>query len=594
MKARRLGGRALLGLASEVALAYEAILRLYRKHQSRADGGFRLLWALILVAGLTVVPPLFFLIRTSLVSESIPSSAPTFEHFVRLFQLSSWNVWRTTLLYAVGGSCLAVVLGVSSAWLIARTNAWFQRTALFSAYLSLAAPVMIKTIGWILLLGPNTGLLNIWLRGVFGLPESPIKIFTLGGMIAFEGIFWFPVVLILSTPIMSRINPALEEAAAIAGAGPLQRFFRITLPLAAPGLLAVLFLTMMRALESFEVPLLIGGPGNLQTFTTAIYQTINTGFLPRYGDASAYAVTLLALMAAPLFVYSHIVRRGTRYAVVTGKGYRSAQLDLGKWRIAAGLYLLLLPTVLLAPLAILLWASFLPTYATPSWSDLSRMSFENYRYVLTRPLTVGGLWNGLWVATLSATAVALFAFLAAWIVVRRREQLRWLLDALGSFPLVFPGIVLATALMIQFLSVRAIPIYETVWIMILAFFIQYLPYGMRFGYAGFLAIDQQLEESAVASGAKLFTLLRRIVLPLALPSLATIWIYVFLHSIRDLSIPVMLSGPNSQLIAGVILDLWNDGNIPQVGALSVLLAVAVTFFGLFLMRLGRNLGPTTL
>jgi iron(III) transport system permease protein len=511
-----------------------------------------------------------------------------------LFQLSSWGLWRTTLLYAVGGSGLAVALGVSSAWLIARTNAWFQRTALFSAYLSLAAPVMIKTIGWILLLGPNTGLLNLWLRGLFGLRESPIQIFTLGGMIAFEGIFWFPVVLILATPILSQINPALEEAAAVAGANPLQRFFRIAVPLAAPGLLAVLFLTMMRALESFEVPLLIGGPGNLQTFTTAIYETINSGFLPRYGDASAYAVTLTVLMAAPLFVYAHIVRQGTRYAVVIGKGYRSTRLDLGKWRVAAGLYLLLPPLALLAPLAILLWASFLPTYATPSWSDLSRMSLENYRYVLTRPLTVGGFWNGIWVATLSATGVAAFALLAAWTVVRRRERSRWLLDALGSFPLVFPGIVLATALTLEFLTVRAIPIYETVWIMILAFFIQYLPYGMRFGYAGILAIDLQLEESAVASGAKLFTLLRRIVLPLVLPSVAMIWIYVFLHSIRDLAVPVMLAGPNSQLIAGVILDLWNDGSIPQVGALSVLLAVAVTCFGVFLMRLGRGLGPATL
>lgn len=219
------------------------------------------------------------------------------------------------------------------------------------------------------------------------------------------------------------------------------------------------------------------------------------------------------------------------------------------------------------------------------------MSLENYRYVLTRPLTVGGFWNGVCVATLSATAVAVFAFLAAWIVVRRRESSRWLLDALGSFPLVFPGIVLATALMLEFLTVRAIPIYETIWIMILAFFIQYLPYGMRFGYAGILAVDHQLEESAVMSGANLAMVLRRIVLPLVLPSVAMIWIYVFLHSIRDLPVPVMLAGPNNQLIAGVILDLWNDGSIPQVGALSVLLAVAVTFFGVCLMRLGRGLAP---
>ena len=106
-----------------------------------------------------------------------------------------------------------------------------------------------------------------------------------------------------------------------------------------------------------------------------------------------------------------------------------------------------------------------------------------------------------------------------------------------------------------------------------------MPYGMRFCYAGILSLHVHLEECARTCGAGLGTILRRIVLPLTLPAVASIWIYVFLHSIRDLSVPIMLAGPENRLIAVVILDLWNEGKVPEVGALSILLAVLATALG---------------
>ncbi len=555
-----------------------------------ADPGRIWLWSLILLTALVVVPPMVFLFGESLTVEAGAEATFGLDHYAYVFDLSGSEIWRVSLSYAVGSSCFAIVLGISSAWLVARTNAYCRQVAVVGAYLSLSAPVMVKSIGWILLLGPNKGVINEWLRAWFAVEGIPIALFTLTGMTLLEKLLWVPIVFLFTLPVLGAMDPALEEAAVMSGASLWQTLTRVTLRLAAPGIMAVFLLTFIRALESFEIPLLIGTPANLQTFTTAIYQTIHRGFLPRYGEASAYAVLLVVLVALPLAWYYRVTRHAQRYATITEKGFRPARIDLGSLRLPAGLYLLVMPLALIAPLLILLWASFLPIYEPPSVADFSRLSLRNYAEVLTRPTTVAGLWNGFIVATLSSIAVTAFTFVLAWTVVRRREPVRWVLDMLASFPLVLPGIVLGTAVLIEFLHAPFIPIYGTIWIMIFAYLIRFLPYGARFCYAGIISVHIHLEECARTCGAGSLTVLRRIVLPLAMPAVASIWVYVFLHSIRDLSVPIMLAGPNNRLIAVVILDLWYEGKVPEVGALSIMLAVTATLFGWAFMRLSARYG----
>jgi iron(III) transport system permease protein len=157
-----------------------------------------------------------------------------------------------------------------------------------------------------------------------------------------------------------------------------------------------------------------------------------------------------------------------------------------------------------------------------------------------------------------------------------------------SVPLVFPGIVLGITLLIQFLWLPMVPIYGTIWILVFAFLIRFMPYGMRFCHAGILAVHRELEECGRACGATTFTVLRRVVLPLALPSVTAAWLYVFLHTIRDLSLAILLAGPGSPVVAVVILDLWNNGEVPELAALAVLLAAGVTALGVMLMWLSRR------
>ncbi|HLH95810.1 MAG TPA: iron ABC transporter permease [Xanthobacteraceae bacterium] len=544
------------------------------------------LWLLILVSALVVLPPFVYLVQSSMVVP-LPGFKTAFglENYRRLLAINGWQLWGITLAFALGSSLLAIGLGFPAAWLLARTNVPFRQTAFVGAFLSLSAPLIVKGIGWILLLGPNNGLINVWLRSAFGLEGTPIELYSLSGMIFVEGLLWTPIVLLLALPPLSAMDPALEEAAAMCGASRWRTLARVTIPLAQPAILAVLLLSFIRALEAFEVPLLIGIPGGVVTVTTALYQSIHSGFVPRYGEASAYAVLLTAAVSVPLFLYYRATRAGARFATVTGKGFRPARIDLGKWKLAGALWVLIIPLSLCAPLLLMLWASFLPIYAAPSLADLGHMSLANYAAVATREDTLAGLWNSALVGTVSASAVAAATFVLAWTVVRRRQAARWLIDAIVTLPLVFPGIVLAIAVLVQFLNLRFIPIYGTVWIVTFALAVKFLPYGMRFAYSGLIAIDRQIEESARMCGAGGLRVLWRIVLPLAMPAIVATWIYVFMNAIRDLSTAILLSGANNAIVSVVILDLWNNGEVSQLAALSILIVVGGALLGLIFMKI---------
>jgi iron(III) transport system permease protein len=555
----------------------------------RDDAGLVKLWLLIAVSALVVLPPFFYLIESSFMVP-LPGfrTALGLENYRRVLAINGWQLWGATLGFALGSSLLAIGLGFPAAWLLARTNVPFRQTVFVGAFLSLAAPVIVKGIGWILLLGPNNGLINTWLRASFGLEGTPIELFGLGGMILVEGLLWTPIALLLALPPLSAMDPALEEAALMCGASRAQVLARVTVPLARPAILAVLLLSFIRALEAFEVPLLIGIPGGVVTVTTALFQSIHSGFVPRYGEASAYAVLLTAAVAVPLFLYYRATRASAKFATITGKGFRPSRIDLGGWKYPCALWVLMIPLSLCAPLLLMLWASFLPVYTTPSLGDLGRMSLANYAAVVTRDDTVSSIWNSLLVGTGSASAVAAATFVLGWIVVRQRQAVRWLLDIVVSLPLVFPGIVLGIAVLVQFLNLRFIPVYGTVWIVIFALGVKFLPYGMRFSYSGLLAIDRQLEESARLCGAGTARVLRTIVLPLVMPAIVATWIYVFMNAIRDLSTAVLLSGANNAIVSVAILNLWDNGEVPQLAALSVLIVAGVGVLGVIFMKLATR------
>jgi iron(III) transport system permease protein len=522
------------------------------------------------VIGYLVLPPFVFILATSLTAESgADAGAFTLEHYVSIlgsldeFGVLAWN----SLVFSTGSSLGALAIGTLLAWLAERTNAPFRNIAYISAFIAFGIPGIVKVIGWVLMLGPESGLLNVGAEALTGI--SPLfDIFSLPGMILVEAFVWTPVVfLLMATPFRS-MDPSLEEAALAAGSTNWQVFRKVTFPLALPSVLAVLFLTFVRSLEAFEIPALIGLPAGIEVLTTKIYLQIRTGFLPRYGEASAYSVLLIALVGIVLFFYHRMTSQGHKFSTVTGKGFRPRRVDLGGWRWAGGAVLLVLPLLQILPLAALTWSSLLPFVQAPSREALTLLSLDNYRIAFNDGAIVWAVLNSLVVSITCATAVVLLTFVAAWIVVRTNISKRWLLDQLATLPLVFPGLVMGVAILKMYLIVP-VPVYGTLWIIVLAFMVRYIPYGMRFGHAGLLSIHRELEESSAACGGNWGQTVRKILFPLMLPTLFASWIYVFLITIRELSVALLLYSPGSQVVSVIIWELWENGRIGEVAAFSL-------------------------
>ena len=538
-----------------------------------------------------VIPPLVFIIYASfLPGEYADDPGLTLQNFFDIFEsLSDFEtlVWNS-IVFSLGSAAWALVFGTVMAWLAERSNAPFRMVAYVAAFVSFAVPGLIKVIGWILLLGPESGFINLAVAYVTGI--MPIfDIFSMSGMVLVEGFLWTPIVfLLMATPFRS-MDPSLEEAAVVSGSTEWQVFWKVTMPMAMPSILSVLILTFIRSLEAFEIPALVGLPAGIEVMTTQIYLQLSEGYVPEYGNASAYSVLLIAVVGLCLVPYYRVTRDAHRFTTITGKGFQPRRKDLGRWRWLGGLLLMGLPALQLLPLTSLIWASFLPYLQVPSWEALSMFTLDNYVVAFSDDKILRSIVNNLTISGFSATICVFTAFVAAWLVTRTNIKLRWWLDRLTMVPLVFPGIVMGVAILQTYLIVP-IPVYGTIWILVIAFSARYLPYAMRFSHAGLIGIHRELEESATTSGASWGQVARNIMGPLMMPALFAGWIYIFLITIRELSVALLLYSPGSEVISVVIWELWDNGAVGTLSAFALGISVGTVLLASLFYRLSRRHG----
>jgi iron(III) transport system permease protein len=499
------------------------------------------------------------------------------------------QLFSTSVRFASGTALLAFVGGATLAWLNERTNTPFKTVFFALSLIPLVIPSILFTVAWILLASPQIGIINLVLRSWLELEQAPFNIYSMGGMIWVDGLHYSPMAFLLMSAAFRAIDPSLEESATMSGANVFQVVWRVTLRLTWPAIVATLLILFVRSIESFEVPALLGLPGGIVVFTAAIYQAVHR-YPSQMGLASAYAVALLAVTTAGVYFVSRLSGRGSKYATMTGKGYRPRIIDLGRWRWAtASLFIVYFLFIVILPFAVLLWSSFQRFYAVPSMEALQNLTLEPYRFILNYPNLGRTVLNSLFLSFSTATVVMLVASVICWIVVKTRLPGRWLLDNVASLPIVFPGLVLGLSIMIFYLNVD-IGIYGTIWIMLAAYITRFMPYGLRYSTTSMLQIHQELEESAAMSGASWGTTFRRIILPLLKPGLLAGWIYVMIVSIRELSTSILLYSPDTQVVSIVIWELWENGQYVELSALGVLFIITLFILVLAAQAVGRRYG----
>jgi len=336
--------------------------------------------------------PLGFLVWQSFFTPQTAEKAArfTFGNYVEAYGSSeTWRLFRTSILYAIGTSCFSFSVGTALAWMNERTNTPFKSAFYALSIIPLIIPGILFTVAWILLASPKIGIVNLVMKDVFGIDTPLFDIYSIWGMIWVDGLHYSPMAFLLMSANFRAMDPALEESAMMSGANIFQVAWRITLRLSWPAIFATILILFVRAIESFEVPALLGLPVGIQVFTSSIYQAVHR-YPSQVGLASAYAVTLLLITTVGVYFQSRLSSRGSKYATMTGKGFRPRQIDLGGWRwFTAGLFILYFLLIVVLPFLVLLWSSFQKFYSVPSMKALHNLTLDPYRFILTYPSMLG-------------------------------------------------------------------------------------------------------------------------------------------------------------------------------------------------------------
>ncbi|MBI4593714.1 MAG: iron ABC transporter permease [Candidatus Rokubacteria bacterium] len=536
--------------------------------------------ALALVALMAL--PLGWLAWVSVSSEQ----GATLAHYVTVFtepslQKALWN----TLVVAFWVGLAAVAIGAGLAWLTARTDLPGRRVIRGLVLASFVTPPFLGAFAWVMLAGPNAGLLNKLYRSLTGSGDPLVNIFSMTGLIFVIAIYTFPYVYVMIANTLELIASDLEEAAAILGASRFRVAATITLPMVLPAILSGFILAVLQALALFGSPAILALPAGFHTITTQIWSFFQ--YPPKVEMAAAFSIPLLLATALLLQLQKMLLgRRG--YAAVAGKSGQRRTIPLGPWKYPAFLgVMLLMACAIFLPYGILAKAAFARAWAQPlSWENftLANWSFTFFQYSATQSAIVNTLELGVMTATTGAILAALLAYIANRKLIAGHQALGFLALA----PVVIPGVVLAVGLFIAYTRPPLV-LYGTLWILFVAYVTKEMPIGYSQSDTTFKGIHPELEDAARVLGAGRLRVLREVTGPLARSGIIATWCFIFIGVIRELSASIILFTPATKVMSVVIFDLKEEGQFGAIAVLGLFMLV-MTFATVVLVQtaLGRD------
>ena len=504
------------------------------------------------VAAVLVLYPVFFLLQAALDvgdPQTRPPTAYGLDNFEAL--LNYPQIMLNTLSVSFAATLMALVIGFIMAWILTRTNVpgrlIFEQLMAVPYYLT----PLLGALAWSMLGSPESGFINQFWRALGG-SGHVIDINTPYGIAWVMALFEGSVAFVMIGAVMKSMDPALEEASQVIGASRLRTMLRVTLPLVIPGVLGAAIFVFAEMLGSFAVALVLGTPNRYYVITTAIYQLIQQ-YPPRIQIAAAMGTSLFAVMFLMLFLYRRIVTAGS-YVTITGKAFRPRVADVGRLRyLLFGVCLFYLAVSVVLPIATLLFASVQKIAVAFPTAD--NFTLDNFRSAMSMNAAGSALTNSLILAFATATIGIGLMGLLAWLIYRSRLPGAGLIEYVVMFPQAVPRLVFAFGMMWAWL-VFPIPIYGTLWLLLIAYLTVFLPLGVRTIAGVMLQVDKSLEECAQMCGASWAFRMRTVSIPLLVPGLVAAWLLLFIASVRELGASILLMGPHSKVITPAIVESW--------------------------------------
>ncbi len=542
--------------------------------------------AAVLTVIVFVFYPVFFVVQVSL-NVGAPDARPItdygLDNFANVAVYGEW-LWNTLVVSTIG-TVLAVAFGFILAWIVNRTNVPGVRIIDQLIIAPFYLTPLVGALAWSILGAPRSGMINqLWWRmtGTSGAPLVDLN--SAGGIAWVMALYEGTVAYLMISAAMKSMDPSLEESSQVAGAGKFQTMLRITLPLLRPAIIGATAFVFAEMMSSFSAALILGQPSRFYVVTTGMYQLL-TGYPADYSNAAAIGIVLSSFTGAATWIYVWSIR-GRDYVTVTGKAFRPRVIDLGRWRWAllgfATLYVLL-STVL--PIAALVYSSLL-AFHTTDFADIV-WTLDNYREILGTGYLFIPVKNSLILGLGTATIGVLLMTVLCWFIYRTRAPGRRALEFTIMVPQALPRMVLAFGMLWAWIAIP-IGIYGTLWLLLIAYLTVLLPLGVRTISAVIQQLDRSLEECARVLGASWVRTMGTVTLPLLRPGLAAAWMLLFIVSIREIGVSLLLMSAQAKVLGPAIIEKFEGGGTHVTATLAIVQSAIVLVVMLVVQRIAKS------
>uniref|UniRef100_A0A9E8A412 Iron ABC transporter permease n=1 Tax=Bosea sp. NBC_00436 TaxID=2969620 RepID=A0A9E8A412_9HYPH len=526
---------------------------------------------IFVVATVLVVAPLVPIVVQAFIDRPIyeGSAHLTVANFGRLLSDPAfWSALKNTLGFAVIMTVLAQIIGTILAILVARTDmpgrAFFGEVIIWPLFLS----HLLMAFGWYIMYGPS-GYLTLFVKSALG--TQPWDLYTVPGMAVVAATTQAPLAYLYCVAAVRNADSTLEASAHSVGAGPWRVLTTITLPLLRPAILYGLVMNFVVAIEMLSIPLIFGKPARLQLYATYLYDAALTKSPADHGLISAAALLMLLFVLGLLACQAWLMRGSRRFVTTGGKATHSKLFPLGRarWPVAALALVFICATNFVVVGAIMLRS--VTELLSPLIPLQEVLTWHNYELLLEQPIYLRSIKNTILIAVIGAILGTALTTLITLVSHRSEFRFARALEFLAQFPRALPGVFGGLAFLYLVLAIPAAGwLRNTIWVLVFAYVIRYLPAVVGTIVPPLQQISRDLDNAARNTGASWWTACRTILLPMLKSALFSCLILLFVLFMKEYVTAVFLVAPNSEVIGTTLLQRWSNGDTGPVAALATI------------------------
>lgn len=503
----------------------------------------------------------------------------------------TYQALKNSLIIAAMTTVGSTIVGTFFAWLVTRTDLPYKGFMKAMFLVPFMLPSFIGALAWKMLLSPNAGFINRFFIDNFGFDGPIFNIYSYFGISLVEVMYLFPFVFIQVCGALERMDPTLEESARISGAGLFTITRKITIPLVLPSIFSGALLIMLYSMAHFGTVAVLGIENGIYNIPTLIYERIHqsAGSFDAIRTGTVLATVLIISAAFIIWLQGKVLGKG-HYQIIGGKSFRPMELKLRALRVPLLLFCIAyIAFTIVLPTVVIFLVGGLKTYGLPF--TMENLSLANYEFILFEyEVTKDAIWNSITLG-LSAAVITMFAgVMISYVIVKMRVRGKRILEFLGMLPFSVPGSVIALGVILAWSGQFGINLYNTVWIILVAYIARYMAFSLKANSAALEQVHDSLVEASRACGATMWQSLKDIVLPLVRPGMLAAFFLIFLPSLRELTVSIMLYAPTTRTIGVAIYTLNEDGETVVSAALAGIALIIIIVGQTLINRFTRKVG----